>query len=69
MTPTLSLQMYAQPFVSAGAYTNYKELTDGRAARYEDRFRAYDYASQADFNIRSLRTTNKHTKDFSPINV
>ena len=28
MTPNLSLQVYAQPFVSAGRYTNYKELVD-----------------------------------------
>ena len=31
MSPTLSFQSYAEPFVSAGAYTNYKELTNGRA--------------------------------------
>ena len=32
MTPNLSLQVYAEPFVSAGDYSNYKELVDGRAA-------------------------------------
>lgn len=38
-TPTLSLQLYAQPFVSAGRYTGFKEVADPRAERYEDRFR------------------------------
>ena len=33
MTPNLSLQVYAEPFVSAGDYSNYKELVDGRADR------------------------------------
>ena len=32
MTPNLSLQTYAEPFVSAGDYTNFRELVDGRAA-------------------------------------
>ena len=31
MTPNLSLQVYAEPFVSAGDYSNFKELVDGRA--------------------------------------
>jgi hypothetical protein len=58
MTPTLSLQLYAEPFVSAGEYSNYKELVDGRAENYPDRYRAYGYGGNADFNIRSFRTTN-----------
>lgn len=37
-TPTLSLQLYAQPFVSAGAYTDFKQVTDPVAGRYQDRF-------------------------------
>lgn len=39
-TSTLSLQLYAQPFVSAGAYRAYKQVADPLAARYEDRFDA-----------------------------
>jgi hypothetical protein len=37
-TPTLTLQVYAQPFVSGGEYTDLKRITDPRAERYEDRF-------------------------------
>ena len=37
-TPTLSLQFYAQPFVSAGDYSDFKRVADPRAPRYADRF-------------------------------
>ena len=37
-TPTLSLQLYAEPFVSAGAYAAYKQVADPVADRYEGRF-------------------------------
>lgn len=41
-TPTLSLQVYAQPFVSAGTYSNFKRVADPVAAKYEDRFALVD---------------------------
>jgi len=66
MTPTLSLQVYAEPFVSAGAYSNYKELVDGRAEKYEDRYKPYAYGSSADFNVRSFRTTNVLRWEYRP---
>jgi hypothetical protein len=37
-TPTLSVQLYAQPFVSAGSYDGFKQVADPTAARYTDRF-------------------------------
>jgi hypothetical protein len=40
-SPTLTLQIYASPFVSKGMYTNVRELNDPRAMNYFDRFRAY----------------------------
>jgi hypothetical protein len=40
-TPTLSLQVYAEPFVSAGAYSNYKQVDDPRGASFDDRFFVY----------------------------
>ena len=66
MTPNLSLQVYAEPFVSAGQYSNYKELVDGRAERYEDRYRPLAYGGNADFNIRSFRTTNVLRWEYQP---
>jgi hypothetical protein len=66
MTPNLSLQIYGQPFVSAGHYANYKELVDGRAEQYEDRYAPYEYAGNADFNVLSFRTTNVLRWEYRP---
>ena len=66
MTPNLSLQMYGEPFVSTGAYTNYRELTDGRARHYDDRYSGYAYGGSADFNYRSFRTTNVLRWEYRP---
>jgi Domain of unknown function (DUF5916)/Carbohydrate family 9 binding domain-like len=66
MTPNLSLQVYAEPFVSAGSYANFKELIDGRADNYEDRYRPYGYSGSPDFNIRSFRTTNVLRWEYRP---
>ncbi len=38
VSPTLSIQLYAQPFVSAGRYRDYKEPTDPQADEYDDRY-------------------------------
>jgi hypothetical protein len=66
MTPNLSLQTYAEPFVSAGDYTNFRELVDGRNPVYADRYAPYAYTGAADFNIRSFRTTNVLRWEFKP---
>ena len=39
--PTLSLQLYAQPFISTGAYDRYKAVEQPRAERYDDRFHIF----------------------------
>jgi hypothetical protein len=66
LTPELSIQTYAEPFVSAGEYSNYKELVNGRTPEYVDRYAPYSYGSQADFNIRSFRTTNVLRWEYKP---
>ena len=66
LSPNLSLQVYAEPFVSAGQYSNYKELVDGRAPAYEDRYKPYAYSGSADFNVRSFRTTNVLRWEYKP---
>ncbi len=66
ITPTLSIQLYGQPFVSAGDYSAYKELVDGRAARYEDRYAPFTYPGNADFNYKSFRTTNVVRWEYRP---
>ncbi|HET7460976.1 MAG TPA: DUF5916 domain-containing protein [Longimicrobium sp.] len=37
-SPTLSLQLYAQPFISAGRYGGFMEVADPRAEHFRDRF-------------------------------
>jgi len=70
MTPNLSLQLYAEPFLSGGDYTGFKELVDGRNVAYANRYSpfpfTYDAASNPDFNIKSFRTTNVFRWEFKP---
>ncbi|MFI5245908.1 MAG: DUF5916 domain-containing protein, partial [Gemmatimonadales bacterium] len=40
-TPDLSFQLYAQPYVAAGTYSQWRQLQAPRAASYADRFAAY----------------------------
>jgi hypothetical protein len=67
--PALTLQIYAQPFVSAGAYSGFKELVNGRAARYADRYAPFAYDGTPDFNFRSFRTTNVLRWEYRPGSV
>jgi hypothetical protein len=41
-TPTLSLQVYAQPFMSAGGYAEFMRVTAPEARTYADRFARYE---------------------------
>jgi hypothetical protein len=41
LTPTVSLQVYAQPFISSGEFTDRREIVAPDAPRYADRFRPY----------------------------
>jgi hypothetical protein len=66
ITPNLSLQLYGNPFVSAGRYEHYKELVNGRAERHADRYAPFAYNDNADFNVLSFRTTNVLRWEFKP---
>jgi hypothetical protein len=59
-SPTLSLQLYASPFVSKGTYSNVRELADPRAERYPDRFQPYADTAVANnpggFNFKQFRS-------------
>jgi hypothetical protein len=66
ITPQLTVQIYAAPFVSAGDYERFKQLVDGRAARYEDRYAPTAYGGNPDFDFRSFRTTNVLRWEYKP---
>jgi hypothetical protein len=66
ITPQLTVQIYAAPFVSAGDYGGFKALVDGRARQYADRYAPIDYQANPDFNYRSFRTTNVLRWEYKP---
>jgi len=66
ISPTLSLQLYAQPFVSGGEYTNFRELVDGRNPDYFSRYAPYAYQDNPDFNYKTFRTTNVLRWEYRP---
>jgi hypothetical protein len=41
ITPDLTIQYYGQPYMSAGKYTDFKMITDPKAAKFTDRFSYY----------------------------
>ena len=41
VTPDLTVQYYAMPFVSSGRYRDFKRITDPRADRYRDRYHVF----------------------------
>lgn len=43
-TPDMSLQVYAQPFISSGDVVGYRRVADPRADRFENRFEDFDPA-------------------------
>ena len=66
VTPALSIQLYAEPFVSAGDYSNFKELVNGRSKSYEGRYQPIAYSGSPNFNYRSFRTTNVLRWEYKP---
>lgn len=66
-TPTLSLQVYAQPFVSSGDYTNWRALSaTPRAERYADRFVPYGTTDPGGFNVREFRSNTVVRWEYRP---
>jgi hypothetical protein len=41
LSTALTLQLYAQPFVSKGSFSNVRELADPKAAAFDDRYKPY----------------------------
>jgi hypothetical protein len=56
--PTMTLQLYAEPFVTAGHFTGVRELATSRARSYDARFRPYTGTPpDADFNEKSFHSS------------
>ena len=61
-TPTLSLQLYLQPFITIGDYTDFKELVEPKSYR----FKPYVLEENHDFHRRSLRGNTVLRWEFRP---
>ncbi|OLC86343.1 MAG: hypothetical protein DMD38_09470 [Gemmatimonadetes bacterium] len=52
-TPTLTVQVYASPFVSKGRWSNLRELSaTPRASAYSDRYQPFTGPAPGDFNLK-----------------
>ena len=56
LSTTLTLQLYAQPFVSKGTYSNPRELADPNAASYDARYKPYTF-TPGGFNDKEFNST------------
>jgi uncharacterized protein DUF5916/cellulose/xylan binding protein with CBM9 domain len=66
-TTTMSLQLYAEPFLTTGRYFRLRELANPRAARYEDRYRPYVAPTDAaNFNVKELHASAVARWEYRP---
>jgi hypothetical protein len=67
MSPTLSLQVYAQPFMTGGDYTDWRELSDPRGQTYLSRWLPYGSSPLNDgFNFRQFRSNSVVRWEYRP---
>jgi hypothetical protein len=69
MTPTLSLQVYAQPFMSSVDYSDPRELVDPDADRYADRYASYAGTAPTDFYFMQFRSNTLLRWEYRPGSV
>jgi hypothetical protein len=71
-TPTLSFQLYAQPFVTSGAFSEWRQLAAPRSPTYDGRFRAYAGRAALDaynFNFKQFNSNAVIRWEFRPASV
>ena len=69
-SPTLTLQLYANPFVSKGTYSDVREVVNARAASYADRFAPYGdpavTANPGSFNYKAFNSSTVLRWEYHP---
>ena len=66
-TTALSLQLYAEPFLTTGRYFNVRELAAPRSASYDARYRPFPLATDnASFNIKELHASAVARWEYRP---
>jgi hypothetical protein len=69
VTPDLTFELYGQPFVATGTYTDFREVSaTPDAASYDDRFRAYTPPPDEDrqFKVTELLTNSVARWEYRP---
>jgi hypothetical protein len=69
ITPNVTLQIYASPFVSKGTYSNLREVGSPRATSYDDRYRAPTLLTPitpAGFNFKEFRSNVVFRWEYRP---
>ena len=69
MTPDLTLEFYAQPFVSTGTFSDVRELSDNpRADRFDDRYQPYaaPAGTEMAFKVTDLNSNSVLRWEFRP---
>jgi len=66
-SPTLTLQIYANPFVSKGTYSDVREVVNARADHYDDRFAPYALGGDpGGFDVRQFNSSTVLRWEYDP---
>jgi hypothetical protein len=67
-SPTLTFQIYVNPFVSKGTYSDVREVANGRAENYADRFKPYPGAAAdpGGFNYKAFNSNTVLRWEYRP---
>jgi hypothetical protein len=67
-SPTLSLQVYAQPFVSGGDYSDWREVIDPHNRSYDAQFAPFTMAGSdpGGFNVKEFRSNTVLRWEYRP---
>ena len=65
-SPTLSVQFYAQPFMTTGKFSNWRELANPRAEKYDDRFKPYLGGDPGGFDFTQMRSNTVVRWEYRP---
>ncbi len=70
LSPTLSLQLYAQPFIASGDFSDWREIADPYARDYDARFQPYGGgADPAGFNTKQFNSNVVFRWEYRPGSV
>jgi hypothetical protein len=70
LSPSLSAQVYAQPFLASGSFSDWRELANPRAEAYADRYAAYGGGANPNgFNAKSFNSNAVLRWEYRPGSV